>query len=127
YYGHGAYGIEAAAQMYFGKSAEQLSLAESAMLAGVPKGPTYYSPFNQMKNAKDRQRLILNAMVETGNITELQAEKAYEEILQFQSPKLRTTGDQAPYFRDYVRNVIINELGFDESLLENGGLKIYTT
>ncbi|MUG48153.1 transglycosylase domain-containing protein [Paenibacillus woosongensis] len=127
YYGHGAYGIEAAAQMFFGKSAEQLSLAESAMLAGVPKGPTYYSPFNQMKNAKDRQRLILNAMVETGNITELQAEKAYEEILQFQSPKLRTTGDQAPYFRDYVRNVIINELGFDESLLENGGLKIYTT
>lgn len=127
YYGHGAYGIEAAAQMYFGKSAEQLSLAESAMLAGVPKGPTYYSPFNQMKNAKDRQRLILNAMVETGNITELQAEEAYEEILQFQSPKLRTTGDQAPYFRDYVRNVIINELGFDESLLENGGLKIYTT
>ncbi|GAA0138139.1 PBP1A family penicillin-binding protein [Paenibacillus sp. YSY-4.3] len=127
YYGHGAYGIEAAAQMYFGKPAEQLSLAESAMLAGVPKGPTYYSPFNQMKNAKDRQRLVLNAMVETGDINELQAKTAYEEILQFQSPKLRTTGDKAPYFRDYVRNVVINELGFDESLLEHGGLKIYTT
>ncbi|WP_055105446.1 transglycosylase domain-containing protein [Paenibacillus ihumii] len=127
YYGHGAYGIQAAAQMYFGKSAEQLSLAESAMLAGVPKGPTYYSPFNQMKNAKDRQRLVLNAMVETGSITRQQAEEAYEEILQFKSLKLRTAGDKAPYFRDYVRNVVINELGFDESLLEHGGLKIYTT
>lgn len=127
YYGHGAYGIEAAAQMYFGKTAEQLSLAESAMLAGVPKGPTYYSPFNQMKNAKDRQHLVLNAMVETGSITEQQATEAYEEILHFKSQKLRTTGDRAPYFRDYVRNVVIRELGFDESLLEHGGLKIYTT
>lgn len=127
YYGHGAYGIEAAAQMYFGKPAKQLSLAESAMLAGVPKGPTYYSPFNQMKNAKDRQRLVLGALVEMGNITRQQADQAYDEMLHFQSPKLRTTGDKAPYFRDYVRNVVINELGFDESLLEHSGLKIYTT
>ncbi|WP_019639946.1 transglycosylase domain-containing protein [Paenibacillus fonticola] len=127
YYGHGAYGIEAAAQMYFGKPAKQLSLAESAMLAGVPKGPTYYSPFNQMKNAKDRQRLVLGALVEMGNITRKQADQAYDEMLYFQSPKLRTAGDKAPYFRDYVRNVVINELGFDESLLEHGGLKIYTT
>lgn len=52
YYGHGAYGIEAASRMYFGKSAANLDLAESTMLAGIPKGPTYYSPYNHMDNAK---------------------------------------------------------------------------
>lgn len=59
YYGHGAYGIEAAAQMYFGKSAKQLDLAESAMLAGIPKGPTYYSPYNHMKMPRTDSALYL--------------------------------------------------------------------
>lgn len=127
YYGHGAYGIEAAAQMYFGKPAKDLSLAESAMLAGVPKGPTYYSPFNHMKNAKDRQRTVLSAMVTTGEITQQEADQAYEAMLKFQSPKQQSPTDKAPYFRDYIRNVVVGELGFDETLLEHGGLNIYTT
>ncbi|AWB46735.1 carboxypeptidase [Paenibacillus sp. CAA11] len=127
YYGHGAYGIEAASKMYFGKSAKDLSLAESAMLAGIPKGPTYYSPYNHMKNAKDRQRIILDAMVETGAITHQQANEAYTQLLKFLPPSKRTTEDKAPYFRDYVRNVVVNELGFDEKLLEQGGLQVYTT
>ncbi|WP_059040451.1 transglycosylase domain-containing protein [Paenibacillus rubinfantis] len=127
YYGHGAYGIEAAAQMYFGKPAKDLSLAESAMLAGVPKGPTYYSPFNHMKNAKDRQRTVLSAMVTTGEITQQEADQAYEAMLRFQSPKQQSPTDKAPYFRDYIRNVVVGELGFDETLLEHGGLNIYTT
>ncbi|GIO45160.1 transglycosylase domain-containing protein [Paenibacillus apis] len=127
YYGRGAYGIEAAAQLYFGKPAKELNLAESAILAGIPKGPTYYSPYNHMKNAKDRQKIVLNAMKEIGAITAEEAEKAYEELLAFQSPQQRTGGDQAPYFRDYIRNVVVNELGFDEDLLESGGLRIYTT
>ena len=59
YYGHGAYGAEAAAELYFGKHASELTLAESAMLAGIPKGPKYYSPYMDMKNAKDRQQTIL--------------------------------------------------------------------
>lgn len=127
YYGHGAYGIEAAAQMYFGKPAKDLNLAESAMLAGVPKGPTYYSPFNHMKNAKDRQRTVLSAMVATGEITQREADQAYEAMLKFQSPKRQSPTDKAPYFRDYIRNVVVGELGFDETLLEHGGLNIYTT
>lgn len=127
YYGHGAYGIEAAAQMYFGKHAKDLSLAESAMLAGVPKGPTYYSPFNHMKNAKDRQRTVLSALVATGDITQKEADEAYEVMLKFLSPKQQSLVDKAPYFRDYIRNVVVNELGFDETLLEHGGLNIYTT
>lgn len=127
YYGHGAYGIEAAAQMYFGKSAKELDLAESAMLAGVPKGPTYYSPFNHMKNAKDRQRTVLSALTATGGITQQEAEDAYEVMLSFQSPKQPSPVNKAPYFRDYIRNVVVTELGFDEALLEHGGLQIYTT
>ncbi|GGG16051.1 transglycosylase domain-containing protein [Paenibacillus aceti] len=127
YYGHGAYGIEAAAQMYFGKPAKDLDLAESAILAGVPKGPTYYSPYNHMKNAKDRQKIVLSAMVSTGEISQQEADKAYDELLSFQTRQERTTLSIAPYFRDYVRSVIVNELGFDESVLEHGGLRIYTT
>lgn len=127
YYGHGAYGIEAAAHTYFGKSAKELNLAESAMLAGIPKGPTYYSPFNYMKNAKDRQKTVLGAMVETGDITREQADKAYAQMLNFESPSVRPAGDKAPYFRDYVRDVIVNDLGIDENLLEHGGLNVYTT
>lgn len=127
YYGRGAYGIEAAAQLYFGKPAKDLNLAESAILAGIPKGPTYYSPYNHMKNAKDRQKIVLNAMKETGSITEGEADEAYNELLAFQSPQQRTSGDQAPYFRDYIRSLVVNELGFSEDLLESGGLRIYTT
>lgn len=104
YYGHGAYGIEAAARLYFGKPARDLSLAESAMLAGIPKGPTYYSPFNNMKKAKDRQKLILSILTEDDYITAGQAKSAYGELLSF-----RTLGDGqqegfAPYFRDYIRS-----------------------
>lgn len=127
YYGHGAYGIEAASQMYFGKHAKELTLAESAMLAGIPKGPTYYSPYNHMKNAKDRQKTILSAMVVMGHIDHDQAAQAYEEMLSFHSREQRTTLSKAPYFRDYVRNVVINELGIDENELEHGGLNVYTT
>jgi penicillin-binding protein 2D len=127
YYGHGAYGIQAAAKTYFGKPAQDLTLAESAMLAGIPKGPTYYSPFNHMKNAKDRQKTVLGTMVDTGAITRAQADQAYAQMLDFQPPSLRTTDDKAPYFRDYVRSVLIDKLGISEDLLDHGGLKVYTT
>src|SRR5699024_2272707 len=59
YYGHGAYGIAAASDLFFNKTADELSVAEAAMLAAIPKGPTYYSPFNDEKNAFSRQKLIL--------------------------------------------------------------------
>lgn len=127
YYGHGAYGIESAAQMYFGKSASELSLAESAMLAGIPKGPTYYSPYNNMEKAKDRQKIVLNSMVETGDITEVQADEAYDENLDIKPKSQPKTNERASYFRDYIESVVINELGIDKAKLEHGGLNIYTT
>ena len=89
YYGHGAYGIQKAAGMYFGKNASQLTLAESAMLAGIPKGPKYYSPYMDMDNAVHRQRLILKAMQEGGYITPAQAEQARGEKLALKPLKPR--------------------------------------
>lgn len=127
YYGHGAYGIEAASRFFFGKHAKELTLAESAMLAGIPKGPKYYSPHNDMKNAKDRQKTILQAMVDCGYITREQADEAYGQILSFQPLQQKSNTVTAPYFRDYVKNVAVDTLGIEERLLEQGGLTIYTT
>jgi len=127
YYGHGAYGAEAAAELYFGKHASDLTLAESALLAGIPKGPKYYSPYMDMKNAKDRQHLILSSMAEQGIISEAEAKTAGAEMLSFQPPDSRQQEGIAPYFRDYVRNVAVEKLGIDERLLNEGGIRIYTT
>ena len=68
YYGHGAYGVQAASQYYFGKDANQLTVAEAAMLAGIPKAPSYYSPVTHMENSKKRQELILQSMTDDGFI-----------------------------------------------------------
>lgn len=127
YYGHGSYGIEAAAEMYFDKPAAELSLAESAMLAGIPKGPKYYSPYMNMKNAKDRQHTILLKMAEAGDITAEEAENAYDELLRFKPLNAEGKEGFAPYFRDYVRSIAVDRLGFDEQLVDEGGIRIYTT
>ncbi|WP_438348255.1 transglycosylase domain-containing protein [Paenibacillus sp. FA6] len=127
YYGHGAYGIEAASRMYFGKSSSDLTLAESAMLAGIPKGPTYYSPYNHMDNALTRQKIVLSTMVKTGYITKQEANTAAREKLVFLPQGGQKTIVTAPYFRDYVRQLVINELGVTEEQLDHGGLNIYTT
>ncbi|GGG86842.1 transglycosylase domain-containing protein [Paenibacillus radicis (ex Gao et al. 2016)] len=127
YYGHGAYGIEAAAQLYFNKKASDLTLAESAMLAGIPKGPKYYSPFMDMKNAKDRQHVILNAMANAGDITRADADAAYGEMLTFQPLGSGEQNGFAPYFRDYIRYIAVDKLGINEQLLNEGGITIYTT
>src|SRR5690606_3801269 len=77
YYGHATYGIEAAANLYFDKEAKELTLAESALLVGVPKGPYYYSPYYDAERAKSRQRIVLNAMVERGYISQQEADAAF--------------------------------------------------
>lgn len=127
YYGHGAYGIEAASQMYFGKAAADLDLAESTMLAGIPKGPTYYSPYNHMDNAKKRQRIILTVMTNLGQITQEEAGQAAQEKLSLKPQGQKDTIVAAPYFRDYVRNLAIASLHISNDELEQGGLHVYTT
>lgn len=127
YYGHGAYGIEAAARMYFGKAAADLNLPESAMLAGIPKGPTYYSPYTHPDNAKKRQEIILSSMAEVGDITPAAAQAAAKQPLSFKPQGEKNTTVIAPYFRDYVRMLAIDTLQFSSDELEQGGLNVYTT
>ncbi|RXT08723.1 transglycosylase domain-containing protein [Ammoniphilus sp. CFH 90114] len=127
YYGHSAYGVQAAAKTYFGKDVSELTLAESTILAGAPKGPAFYSPYLNMEMAKQRQRLVLNAMVNQGYITTEQADLAYAE--EFQLVGLVPTEQRviAPYFRDYVTYLVKQKYQISEEQLVNGGLKIYTT
>nr|WP_243633328.1 PBP1A family penicillin-binding protein [Paenibacillus xerothermodurans] len=126
YYGHSTYGIQAAARLFFGKNAADLSLAESAMLAGIPKGPRYYSPYYDAVNAKDRQKTVLQTMVVSGAITQEEADQAAKEKLTIRplEPKKPAI---AGYFRDYVRSAAAEMLAVSEEQLEDGGFKIYTT
>ncbi|TVY10831.1 transglycosylase domain-containing protein [Paenibacillus cremeus] len=127
YYGHSTYGIQAAAQLFLGKNAKDLTLAESALLAGIPKGPRYYSPYYDMQAALDRQKTVLQTMVDAGYITPKEAADAGREqvkILPLESKEKPVT---APYFRDYIRNQVTELLGIDEDQFEDMGLRIYTT
>ncbi|MBP1975339.1 transglycosylase domain-containing protein [Cohnella thailandensis] len=126
YYGHGAYGAEAASLLYFGKHAGELNLAESAMLAGIPKGPRYYSPHLHYGQAKARQATVLQAMQETRSIGAALAAKTKREEV-FIQPLPKSKGQLAPYFVDYVRKLASQYLGTDEKLLSEGGLQITTT
>jgi penicillin-binding protein 2D len=127
YYGNGAYGVQAASQFYYGKNASELSLAESSMLAGIPKGPGYYSPLASLENATKRQGIILNTMVENGYITKNDAEKAKETQLTFVGEHPHKRVEAAPYFQDAVKNALKNQLKLDVRTIALGGLKVYTT
>lgn len=126
YYGHSTYGIQAAARLFFGKNADELTLAESALLAGVPKGPKYFSPYMDMDNAKSRQRVVLATMARHGYITSAEADAAAEEPLAI-VPLTGGSPSEAPYFRDYVRHTELERLGISDSLLQEGGIRVYTT
>lgn len=127
YYGNGAYGVQAASQFYYGKNASELSLAESAMLAGVPKGPSYYSPLESLENATKRQGIILNTMVENGYIKKEAVQKAKATPLTFVGEHPHKRVEAAPYFQDAVKNALKNQLQLDERTIALGGLKVYTT
>ncbi|MBI2646534.1 MAG: PBP1A family penicillin-binding protein, partial [Deltaproteobacteria bacterium] len=124
YLGHGAYGIEAAAQNYFGKRAAELNLAEASMLAGLPQAPSRYSPLLNPKAAKERQIYVLKQMVDNGYISKREALEARDTVLKFlkrDDYNLR----YAPYFVEYLRQVLIDKYGYDKVMKE--GLQIYTT
>jgi 1A family penicillin-binding protein len=122
YYGNLAYGIEAAAETYFGKTAADLSLAESALLAGLPQSPSIYDPFTNPEAAKVRQFIVLGLMVEEGYITPAQAEAARSEEIQFVTQR---TDIRAPHFVAYIRQLLEQKYG--SAVLYQGGLQVYTT
>ncbi|WP_325176698.1 transglycosylase domain-containing protein [Paenibacillus alkalitolerans] len=126
YFGHGAYGVQAASQMYFGKNASDLTLEESALLAGVMKSWKYYSPYMDMERSKSRQKLILETMADQGLVTASEAQSAYDRRLDLK-PLEEKQPSKAPYFRDYVRSVAVGKLGIDEKLYDSGGVTVYTT
>lgn len=122
-YGGAAYGIEEASQRYFGKQAKDLTLAQSALLAGLPVSPTRYSPFgNNPQTAKQRQAIVLKRMVEDGYITEEESEKARAEKLNF-VPQ----GNEiyAPHFVMFVKEILVEKYG--EKIVEQGGLEVKTS
>lgn len=133
YFGNGAYGIQTAAQLYFGKNAKELSLAESAMLAGIVKSPNNYNPLSNPELAKQRQELVLDLMVEHGKITPHEAARAKAEKLKLNEGALTNTY-RYPYFTDHViseTEAILQQQGLtreaSQNLVFRGGLKIYTS
>ncbi|WP_273716875.1 transglycosylase domain-containing protein [Alkalihalobacillus pseudalcaliphilus] len=134
YYGHGAYGVEAAAEYYFDKKSNDLSVAEASMLAGIPKGPTYYAPtgdnFNestQTGRAKERQWVVLQSMVANGNLTSKEAEEAFQENLTITETKPVSTERVGPFFQDIVEEEILNKGILEPSQWNAGGFKVFTT
>jgi penicillin-binding protein 1A len=123
YYGHGAYGVEAASNVYFGKSVGDLTLDEATLLAGLPKAPTAYSPYNTPDRALKRRAHVLRRMVETGYITDEEEMRAQGAGLQLR-PRQETTV-KAPFFIEHVRRYLEEQYG--STLLYRGGLKVYTT
>ncbi len=127
YYGHGMYGIEAASQYFFAKPAKDLTLAEAAMLAGIPKGPTYYSPNANMEKATNRQHVILKLMLDQQKITQDQYEAALTEQLVYKNADWKTSQSIAPYFLEAVRNEATQILEDKNLSFSEGGWTIKTT
>ncbi|MFH7319787.1 penicillin-binding protein 1A [Desulfurivibrio sp. D14AmB] len=123
YLGSGAYGVEAAAQTYFGKSAAELNLAEISLLAGLPQAPSRYTPFRQYTLAKRRQAYVLNRMAEEGYITPTGARRAYLHPLLWAPPQ--SIAPENGYFLQQVKNQV--EQRYGRQLLYEGGLRIYTS
>ncbi|RMG92604.1 MAG: PBP1A family penicillin-binding protein [Chloroflexi bacterium] len=122
YYGNLAYGIEAASQTYFGKSATELSLAEASLLAGLPQSPVELDPLTNFEAAKERQWLVLNLMANEGYISQDEVLAAYQEPLNFVPQEVSLI---APHFAVYVRQLLEEQFGADE--VANGGLRVTTT
>ncbi len=124
YLGHGAYGVEAASQNYFGKQAKDLSLAESAMLAGLPPAPSRYSPFKFYNRAKQRQIYVIGRMKEKGYISAMEAAEALAVRIDIH-PIKNWFIEKAPYYTEYVRQYVEKKYG--KKTLYEEGLKIHTT
>jgi len=123
YLGHGTYGIEAASQAYFGKSAKALTLPEAALLAGLPKAPSSYSPFMHLDKACQRQAYVLERMVEDKYITREEKDQALHARIKLRL--VRSNHKIAPYFIENIRRYIQDKYGSD--VLYKEGLEVYTT
>src|SRR6266542_2084907 len=124
FYGNRAYGIEAAAETYFGKPAKELNLAQASLLAGLPQAPSYYDPYTNLAAARERQQYVLDQMVRTGAITLAQREAAAKAPLDLVAAASAGT-QEAPHFVNYVLQQVEDRFG-TEALFRDG-LQITTT
>jgi penicillin-binding protein 1A len=123
YLGHGVYGFEAASQFYFSKPAKQLTLEEAALLAGLPKSPSYYSPITHPDHAVKRRNLVINSMLEDGIITAQQAAAARDQPINLDVA--HDPDSLAPYFVEEIRRYLEAKYGSDQ--VHEGGLRVYTS
>jgi len=121
--GHGAYGFEAGSQFYFSKHARDLTLEEAALLAGLPKGPSVYSPIRNPERALHRRNMVINAMLEDGKITAEEAALAKSSPIRLHLQS--APNSVAPYFVEEVRRYLESKYGADE--VHEGGLRVYTS
>lgn len=124
YLGHGSYGVASAARNYFGKKVEQLSLAEAALLAGLPQRPNEWNPIRNPHLAKRRQNYVLKRMVDEKFISLTQSQSAYAEVLRLRNLE-ELNDNAAPYFTEYVRQYLMAKYGSEQVLSQ--GYKVYTT
>ncbi|WP_306536248.1 penicillin-binding protein 1A [Geobacter sp.] len=124
YLGGGSYGVQVAAETYFGKNVEQLNLAEMAMLAGLPKAPNTYSPIKHLDRARERQAYVLERMVREGYVTQAEADHARATPIVIKSMK-KVNNEQSAYFLEHIRIKLEDTYGMDRLYKE--GLKVYTT
>ncbi len=123
YFGHGAYGVEAASRTYFGKSVSEINVREAALLAGLPRAPTTYSPFEHGEAAKRRREVVFRRLVEYGALKEPEAKRLARTDLGLIPPERRRTTGQ--YFLEYVQQALESRYGAD--MVFKGGLNVYTT
>ena len=125
-YGNGVFGIQNASRYYFNKSAEDLSLSEASMLAGIPGSPQTYSPINNEENAKRRQKLILDSMVKNGYITKKEANNAYRVKLNYYGKKDSLNLSTLMYYKDAALKELNNLEIIPDDYLNSNNIKIYT-
>ena len=135
YFGHGVYGINAAARFYFDSSVEDLTIIQAAILAGLPSAPNRYSPLRNPRAAYERCKRVLFSMVLTGYVDRDAVSKDFNQFWSDYALNIReryhTLGvrskrfDKAPYFTEYIRRILIKKYGEDK--VYRGGLKVYTT
>lgn len=123
YFGHGAYGVEMASRIYFGKSVSQITLPEAALLAGLIKAPNAYSPYNDLVRAKQRQETVLERMEKEELITPQERKRASSHLIHLSS--LRISTENFNYFLEYVRKQL--EENFEIDKIYKGNLRVYTT
>ncbi|MDD3013262.1 MAG: transglycosylase domain-containing protein, partial [Candidatus Gastranaerophilales bacterium] len=127
YLGEGAYGVSAASKIYFNKSPKDLTLAEAALIAGLPQAPSIYSPYQNIKASKNRRSQVIERMIKMNYITDKSAIAANKETIKLNCTNRPYSLNKAPYFIEYVMKELKVKAGLTEQEVIQGGYKVYTT